>query len=407
VASSRPAAGGPFPRLDTRAVHAASASPPLGAAGESPHAAPLYQTANFTYPDSAAADRAAAGGAYLYSRDANPTTDALARALADLEGGAAGLSFASGMAAIASAVFAFATDGDKGGDKGGGEVIASEGLYGGSTELLAELGPRHGVHTRFVPAWDVDTVRAALGPRTRVILIETITNPLLRVADLPALGALAAERGVALIVDSTFATPCLCRPLSHGATVVAHSISKYVSGHGDLIGGVTVGSAEAMSRVRRYRLLLGGMMDPFCAWLALRGLRTMPLRVERQCKSAAYLADRLAAMPGVVRVHYPGRADHPDSARARELLATGGAMVSFELAGAAAARRLYDRLRVVARAASLGEVSSLPTHPASFSHRGVSAGERARLGITDGLLRLSVGIEAVEDLEDDLRQALG
>lgn len=317
--------------------------------------------------------------------------------MADLEGAEAGVSFASGMAAIASTAFACAQ---------GGEVIASEGIYGGSTELLRDLGPRHGLSVRPVPAWDTDAVAAAIGPKTRALLIETMTNPLLRVADLPALGALARERGIALVVDGTFTSPILCRPLEHGAAVVIHSVSKYLGGHGDLIGGVAVGGAAPMTEVRRYRTLLGGTMDPFCAWLTLRGMRTLAVRLERQCATAARLAEVVAGLPGVRRVHYPGRADHPDQTRVRRLFAWPGAMVSFELADGAAARRVYDRVQVVARAASLGEVSSLLTHPASFSHKGLPPEERLRLGIPDGLLRLSVGLEDPEDLEDDLRRAI-
>jgi methionine-gamma-lyase len=363
-----------------------------------PHAPPLYQTSNYVYPDAAAADRAAAGEAFIYARHGNPTTAALERAVADLEGAEAGLAFSSGMAALAAVLFA-CTD--------GGEVLASEGMYGGTTELLGDLGPRHGLSVRFVPAWDTEAVRAALGPRTRSILVETVTNPLLRVADLPALGLLAGPRGLPLVVDSTFASPVLCRPLEHGAHLVIHSVSKYIGGHGDLIGGVAVGDARTLASVRRYRTLLGGTMDPFCGWLALRGLRTLAVRMERQCATAAHLADVLAALPGVRRVHYPGRPDHPDHQRARALLAAPGAMVSFELADGAAARRVYDRVRIVARAASLGEVCSLLTHPASFSHKGLAAEERARLGIPDGLLRLSVGLEDRQDLEEDLRWAIG
>lgn len=384
-------------KLGTRAVHVGRQNAPLGPDGESAHTAPLYLTSNFTYPDAAAADRAANGHGFLYSRQGNPTTQTLADAVAALEGAEAGLAFASGMAAVAAAVWAYGT---------GGVVLASEGLYGGSFELLRELGPQHGVEAQFVPAWDLEAVRCAIGPGTRALLVETLSNPLLRVADLPALGALAAERGVALIVDGTFTTPCLSRPLEQGATVVVHSVSKYLGGHGDLIGGVAVGSREVIQQLRRYALLLGGVMDPFTAWLCLRGLRTLPLRMERHCENAARLAQALSAMPGVRRVHYPGRADHPDHALAGKVLAAPGGMISFELADGAAARRFYDRLTIVSRAASLGEVASLITHPASFSHKGVPAPERQRLGIVDGLLRLSVGIEDVGDLEGDLLQAL-
>jgi methionine-gamma-lyase len=393
ASSAEPASAG----LGTRAVHAARDASPLGAHGERSHNPPIYQTTNFTYPDAEGAAAAAEGGAFLYSRQGNPTSEALARAVADLEGAEAALSFASGLAAVATAVVAFAA---------GGELVAAEGIYGGSTELLADLGPRLDVRARFVPAWDLQAVARAMGPETRALLVETLSNPLLRVPDLTALAALARQRGVALLVDSTFTSPCLVRPLALGATLVLHSASKYIGGHGDVLGGIAAGAPADVERLRKPRTLLGGVMDPFGAWLALRGLRTLPLRMERQCASAARLAAGLDALAGVRRVHYPGRADHPDHALAQRLLSAPGAMVSFELADGAAAARFYDRLRVVSRAASLGEVASLVTHPASFSHRGLPAAERARLGIVDGLVRLSIGIEDVADLEADLRQAL-
>ncbi len=378
-------------------MHVARTGPTLGPAGEIAHAPPLFQSANFEYPDAAAADRAAAGGGFLYSRHGNPTTDGLAVAVADLEGAEAALTFSSGMAAIAAAVFANAA---------GGEVLASEGLYGGSIELLAELGPRHGIRSRFVPTWDLNTVERAIGADTRVLLVETISNPLLRVADVEGLSAVARRHNLALIVDGTFSSPALCRPLASGATLVVHSVSKYIGGHGDLIGGVAAGSSAAIAALRPYLILLGGNMDPFCAWLALRGLRTMPLRVERASATAVRLAAFLARQPGVKLVYYPGNPDHPDYELAARVLDAPGAMISFEVADGIVARRIYDRFRYFVRAASLGEVSSLVTHPASFSHKGLPADERARLGITEGLLRLSIGIEDADDLEADLVQAL-
>ena len=384
-------------RIGTQAVQVARAAPALGPAGESAHNPPLYQTTNFAYPDAAAADAAADGAGFLYSRHGNPTTRALAEAIAALEGAEVGMVFASGMAAVAATVFAHAA---------GGEVLASEGLYGGSIELLRDMGPRHGVSTRFVPAWDLAAVRAAIGPSTRALLVETLSNPLLRVADVPALAALARERGVALLVDGTFTTPCLSQPLAQGATIVIHSVSKYIGGHGDLIGGAVAGGAAAIAALEPYGRLFGAVQDPFAAWLCLRGLRTLPLRMERACASAARLAEVLGALPAVRRVHYPGRADHPDHAVAARTLAAAGAMVSFDLGDGAAARRAYDRVRIIGRAASLGEVASLLTHPASFSHKGIPRPRREAMGIGEGLLRLSVGIEDVADLEADLRQAL-
>jgi methionine-gamma-lyase len=387
----------PRARLGTRAVHVGRSGPALGPGGETAHAPPLFQTANYVYPDKQSADLAAAGGAYLYARHGNPTTDGLATAVADLEEAEAALTFASGMAAIAATVFAYAAD---------GEVLASEELYGGSVQLLADIGPRHGIQTRFVQTSDLAALEREIKPTTRALLVETISNPLLRIADIDGLGALAQKHNLALVVDSTFASPALCRPLVHGATLVIHSVSKYIGGHGDLIGGVVAGSRVAIDRIRPYLTILGGMMDPFAAWLALRGIRTMALRVERACATASRLADFLGRHPAVKHVCFPGRADHPDQELARRMLDAPGAMISFELADSDAADRVYNRLRLFVRAASLGEVASLVSHPASFSHKGLGEAERRRLGIRDGLLRLSIGIEDADDLEADLKQAL-
>lgn len=392
--SRTPAAGR---RLATRAAHAGNAGPVLGPAGERPHTTPLFLTSSYVYPDFESAQRAAEGEAFLYSRVGNPTTEVFEAALADLEGGEAAAAFGSGMAAIAAAVFTLGA---------GRDLLADERVYGGSIELLRKVAGQMGIAARFVDACDLAAVRAALTPATGVLLVETLSNPLLRVADLPALGALAAERGAALVVDSTFATPCLCRPLAHGATLVAHSVSKYIGGHGDVIGGALVGGRDVIARVKEHRRLTGGVLDPFSAWLATRGLRTLPVRIERQCATAVRLAGMLATLPAVRRVHHPSRADHPDHEGAQRLLALPGAIVSFELADDAAARRCFDRLEVIARAASLGEVSSLMSSPAAFSHRALSPEERARTGIAAGLLRLSVGLEDAADLEDDLRRAI-
>ncbi|HEY0715456.1 MAG TPA: aminotransferase class I/II-fold pyridoxal phosphate-dependent enzyme [Polyangia bacterium] len=373
---------------------------PLGAAGETPHAVPLFQVTNFSYPDAHAADEAAAGRGFLYARHGNPTVAALEAAMADLEGAEAALAFGSGMGALAGALDAFT---------GAGELLASEGIYGGSTELLVELARRHGATARFVPAWDVEQVAASLRPNTRMLLVETLSNPLLRIVDLPALARLCRARDVALVVDATTSSPIGCRPIAHGATLVVHSLSKYVGGHGDILGGVVSGDAKAMARVRRQRTVAGAVLDPFAAWLALRGLRTLPVRYERQCTTAAKIARLLARHPAVRAVHYPALPGHPDRALARRLFSDGdapSALVSFALKNGTAARRFYDRVRLISRAASFGETTSLLTHPATFSHKGLTPAERARLGIDDNLLRLSVGLEDAADLADDIKQAL-
>jgi methionine-gamma-lyase len=381
----------------------------LGPAGEAPHGVPIFQGSNFSYPDAAAADAAASGDAFIYARHGNPTGAALEAAMANLEGAERALAFGSGMGALAAALEA-AVHRDTDGPGERIELLASDGIYGGSTELVTEIARRCGARTRFVPAWETAVVAAAIGPKTRTLLIETLSNPLLRVPDIARLAQLCRARGVALVVDATATTPLLCRPLQLGANLVVHSLSKYVGGHGDLIGGLVAGDAALMARVHRQRTLGGAVLGPFAAWLALRGLRTLGVRLARQCENAARLARVLARHPNVRAVHHPSLASHPDRARARALFARGlapGALISFSLKTPAAARRFYDRVQIIGRAASFGETNSLLTHPATFSHKGLSAAERARLGIDDSLLRLSVGLEAAADLEADVKQALG
>jgi cystathionine beta-lyase/cystathionine gamma-synthase len=363
-----------------------------------PHVAPLYQTAGFDYPDASEAEAAALGRRYLYARDANPTEDALAHAVAQLEGAEAALTFSSGMGAIAAALESYAGAGD--------HVVATTGLYGGTHELLTAVLPRFGVAHTLAEAPTAAAVGAALRPETRVVYVESISNPLLRVADVDGIAALCRARGLPLVVDATFATPVLQRPLGRGATLSLHSGTKYLGGHGDATLGVASGAAAEIARLRRLRKFHGANCDPFAAWLVLRGLRTLPLRVERQVATAGRVARALE--PLVERVHYPGLPSHADHALAARALDGPGAMVSFEVAGGLdGARRVYDRLGLVARAASLGDVTSLMTHPARFSHVRLSEDERRAAGIADGLLRLSVGIEDADDLIDDLKQAIG
>jgi cystathionine beta-lyase/cystathionine gamma-synthase len=238
--------------------------------------------------------------------------------------------------------------------------------------------------------------------------VESISNPLLRVAELDEIAAICRTHGAALVVDATFATPVGQRPLARGATLSVHSATKYLGGHGDATGGVVAGAAADVDRLRPLRKLHGANLDPFAAWLLLRGLRTLPLRYMRQSATALDVARALERMTGVLRVHHPGLAGHPDHALAGRLLDVPGAMVSFEVAGGLdGARRVYDRLRLIARAASLGDVASLMTHPATFSHPGLTPDERVAAGIADGLLRLSVGLEDPADLIEDLTQAIG
>lgn len=365
-----------------------------------PHAPPLYQTTGFEYPNAAEAEEAAQGKRYLYARNGTPTEEALAQAVATLEDAEGAVVFSSGMGAIAAALESVLG--------AGGHLATVAGLYGGSHELIAGLLPTFGVRHTFAAAPTRAAIEPAIEPDTRAIFVESISNPLLRVAELDALSALARERGIPLLVDATFATPLLQRPLALGATLSIHSGTKYLGGHGDAMCGVVSGKESDLAKVRLLRKLHGANLDPFAAWLVLRGMRTLTLRVERQVATAERVARALLETAGVERVHHPGLPSHPDHALASRLLDGPGAMVSFEVAGGlSGARRVYDRLRLIARAASLGDVTSLMTHPARFSHLRVGAEAREQAGIADGLLRLSVGIEDPDDLIEDLRQAIG
>jgi cystathionine beta-lyase/cystathionine gamma-synthase len=267
--------------------------------------------------------------------------------------------------------------------------------------------PRFGVRHTFVAEATARAIEPALTDETKAVFVESISNPLLRVAELDAIGALCQRRGLPLLVDATFATPLLQRPLALGATLAIHSGTKYLAGHGDAMCGVVSGASSEVAKVKRLRKFHGANIDPFGAWLVLRGLRTLTVRLDRQVANAQRVAQALESLSRVERVYYPSLSSHPDHALAARLLEAGGAMVSFEVAGGVdGARRVYDRVKLVARAASLGDVTSLLTHPARFSHAHVPADARRRAGIADGLLRLSVGIEDADDLIDDLRQAL-
>jgi methionine-gamma-lyase len=386
-------------RRSTLCAHAGEHAPGIPP-GIKPHAPPIFQTSGFEYPTHAEAEAAARGEHYIYTRDANPTDDRLAHAVAELEMAEDACIFSSGMGAISSAVLAYAG--------AGGHVVSIEGLYGGAHAFLTEQLPHYGISCTLVAEARPAAIDQAITHKTRVVHLESITNPLLRVADIDGVAAVCRARGVPLVVDATFATPLGQRPIERGAVLSIHSATKYLGGHGDLLLGVVSGPKSEIQKVRRLRKLQGGNADPFASWLALRGLRTLALRFERQTASALTIAHALEQTDGVVRVHHPLLPSHPDHEIARRVLDGGGAMVSFEVQGGLdGARRVYDRLRLIARAASLGDVTSLMTHPATFSHNKLSDIERRRFGIGDGLLRLSVGIEDAADLVDDLRQALG
>jgi len=376
--------------FSTRAVRAAMRGVRLG---QRPNSVPIYQSATFSTADS---DELAAiltdeQAGYAYSRIDNPTASALAAAVAELEGAPAGHAFASGMGAIHGALVAELSAGD--------HVVASASLYGSTRALLSGILRRLGVETTFVDGRDADAVAAAFRTTTRVLYLETIANPTIVVVDIERLAALGHAHGATVIVDNTFASPYLCQPLALGADVVVHSGTKYLGGHGDVIAGVVVGDERRIREVRDVAIDTGGALAPFSAWLVLRGIETLAIRMERHCENALGLARSLEGQPGVRSVLYPGLPSHPDAAVATRELRAGGGMLAFELAGGRRAGAAFlDGLTIGERTASLGAVFTIAVHPPSTTHRQLDAAALAEAGIPEGLIRVSVGIEDLDDL---------
>ena len=340
----------------------------------------------------------------VYLRYSNPTVEAFESAVANLERAEAAQAYGSGMAAIHAALLAA-------GVKAGTSVVAALDVYGATFTLLNNLFTNLGVNVRMVDVSDHAEVEAAIKETKAVALfVESISNPLLKVADIPALANLAHRLGVSLLVDSTFASPYLINPLTLGADFVIHSATKYLSGHGDALAGIIVTSQENKNKLFEMNKLVGAVLGPFEAWLALRGLKTLPLRMKQQCESALRVATWLQSQPRVAKVNYPGLEDHPQHALAERLFEGKGygGVLSFEIDGAGKAQiyRFMESLTICLPATTLGDIYSLVLHPATSSHRTLSAEERARVGIPDGLVRLSVGIELVEDILADLEFAL-
>jgi methionine-gamma-lyase len=366
-----------------------------------PLATPIVQTSTFAFASADEMRRYLDGdeGLYVYTRYANPTVHELEEALAALEGAEAALAVASGMAAMTTAVLSLVQAGD--------EVLGSASLYGGTLRLLGELLPRFGVASRLVPLVDLPRVDRVAGPRSRLLVLESPTNPTLEIVDLAPVCAAARAAGLAVVVDNTFATPHLQRPLALGADLAMHSLTKALAGHSDVIGGALAGSAERIAAARATMKVLGGCIDPHAAFLALRGLKTLHLRVDRQSANALALARQLEGHPAVRRVLYPGLPSHPGHAVAARQMSGFGGVVTLELAGGlAAAERFYDRLRLVARAASLGGVESLASLPVHTSHHGLPEADLRESGIDPGMVRLSLGVEDARDIVEDVERAL-
>lgn len=382
----------------TRAIHAAR-MPPVD---QDTPSVPIFQTSTFRfdtaedYADTIAFRRPG----YTYTRGyGNPTLNAFEAVMADLEGTEAAFSFASGMAAIHAVVTTAAGTGER--------IVASAELYGGTYALFRRVLPRYGVDVTFVDPHDLDAVRAAL-PGAGLFYCETIANPNVTVADLAALGRVCAEAGVAAAVDNTFASPYLCNPAELGFGFVIHSATKYVGGHNDLIGGVVCCSQQDAARIRDTAIDTGGTMAPLEAWLCMRGLATLEVRMQRHSENATALAAFLDRHPKVDRTHYPALPSHPQHDVARRELPRGfGGMLAFEVAGGVeAGRRFCDAVELAWVASSLGGTQTLVGHAASTTHRQLDAAARRAAGIGDGLIRVSVGIEDVEDLVQDFDRAL-
>lgn len=367
-----------------------------------PVVTPIYATSTFRFRD---ADHGAALFAgreqgYIYTRMLNPTVKALEDCIASLEGGTHGLATGSGMAAISTTAAALCSAGD--------HVICSEAVYGPTNTFLTDFLSRFGVESSIVDTTDPDAVRAAFRPRTKLLIVETPGNPTLAISDLAALSTLAHERDVVLAVDNTFMSPLLQQPLRYGADIVIHSLTKFLNGHADVVGGaIIVNSEERYRGFRRTLNHFGGVLPPFEAFLVHRGIKTLAVRMQRHCANAQAVAEHLEQHPKVAWVRFPGLASHPQYEVGRRQMSGPGGMISFELKGGVeAGRQMMSSTRLFALAVSLGGVESLIQHPASMTHAGLSPELRQQAGITDGLVRLSVGIEAVADIIADLDHAL-
>lgn len=385
------------PAFETTVVHA----------GEDPQqnrgslSMPVYQTALHVFPNAEDGHLIHEGEkpGYFYGRMGNPTQSALEAAICALEGGEAALALASGMAAISNAILSIVEPGD--------HIVAPASLYATTGALLDGLLPKLGVQVSYVDATDPDSYAQATTPRTRLFYLESPANPTLKLVDIAAVVGAARRHSITTLMDNTFATPYNQRPLDLGVDVVVHSATKYLGGHGDLTAGVIVGKKEVVDRAHwQTNKVLGGVIAPWTAWLVMRGIRTLALRMERHNANALKVARFLAQHPKVREVHYPGLETHPQHALARRQMRGFGGVLSFDVGGVEEGRRLVDGVRLCSLAVSLGDVSTLIQHSASMTHAIVPRERRLAVGITDGLLRLSVGIEDADDLVADLRQAL-
>ncbi|WP_026481510.1 methionine gamma-lyase [Ahrensia sp. 13_GOM-1096m] len=386
--------------FSTRAIH-------HGYDAQSEHGAlnpPIYMSSTFTFESAEAGGAMFAGEkeGHFYSRISNPTLDHLEQRIANLEGAEAGLCTASGMGAITSTLWSFLAAGD--------EIIIDKTLYGCTFAFMTHGLPRFGVKVKLVDMTTPANLADAISDKTKLVYFETPANPNNRLVDIAAISEIAHSVGAKVIVDNTYATPVITRPIEHGADIVLHSATKFLSGHGDVVAGLIVGSLEDMTQIRLVGLkdMTGAVMSPLTAMLLLRGIKTLELRVERHCQTAFKVAQILEAHPAVLNVFYPGLKSFPQHELACKQMSNFGGMIPFEVKGGKAAGiAVMNRLNLIQRAVSLGDAESLIQHPASMTHSTYTPEERAEHGIAEGLVRLSVGLEGAQDIIDDLQAALG
>jgi len=394
-------------KIETKAVHAGDRkADPDRPGGFVPVTTPIYTASSYVYQSTEKLDRVMGQEefGYCYGRYDNPTLKALEELVTELESGAGSLACASGMLAVQTALITALTDRPK-------RVLAANALYGATVGMLTKILEPFGVDVEFVDVCDLAAVEQKISAgRPGCVVMETISNPLLRVGPMDRIAALCRDANAALVVDNTFATPLLVRPLELGAHMVVHSVTKFLAGHGDVLGGIVVADEEHLPILRSVNRTAGVGLGPFEAYLTMRGIKTFVLRMERQCANACRIASWLGTHPAIERVHYPADPAHPDAEAIGRLLPSGlyGAIVTFALknAGKPQVFRFMDRLKLVVKGTSLGDVHSLLLYPAIASHRDLSPKQRERMGITDGTVRLCAGIEAVDDLIADLDQAL-
>ena len=365
-------------------------------------ASPIYQTSTFTFETAEAGERRFAGEepGYIYSRLGNPTVRMLEERIASLENAEGGLAFGSGMAAVSAVLMYLVKSGD--------HILCSEGVYGCTFGLLKMLEEKFAIEHDLLPLDSLEQIQQAIRPNTTVIYIETPINPTLKLIDLEMISSVAKEKGITVVVDNTFSTPYLQRPLEFGCDIVLHSATKYIGGHGDVVAGLVVSDKNTITAIAKSTQKdIGGILSPFDAWLLLRGLKTLPIRMDRHCSNAHNIVQKLIEHPSVTNVMYPGREQSPSYPIAQKQMKSPGGLISFELnGGKQEAQNFMNRLGMIKIAVSLGDAETLIQHPATMTHAVVPEEERKRMGISESLIRLSIGLEAWEDIWGDIEQAL-